>query len=295
MSRASSPSASPFSSSSRSPKAISNNLVAGLILCHESRGCCGVCLRTSVILGSVGSAAYTSFALRYCIRSIHVRFWLGDVVVVCLALYLAALLPAMLMLAYKICISAHRRSMKDHHKSMMGRGSNQVLQDFSLRLSVKTLRFVFMLITLLATVAAVLGYIVVTSGMEVSAALLMDCGKGETDAALENMDKKLRDFASSSQCSEKVALDQCRGFAKAFPPPSPWVAYTEVLENELACGGWCRPQPSLFHPSSKNPEACSVRLGHLIWNVGISTGVPTMAGASLLAFLGFVLYGYDGL
>ncbi|CAE7224437.1 mocs2l, partial [Symbiodinium sp. CCMP2456] len=159
-------------------------------------------------------------------HNIHVRFWLGDVVIICIALYLTALLPATIMLAYKIYINAHRRSQKDHTKSMMGRGGMQ--DDFSWRISIRTLRFILMIITMLSTIAAVLGYIVVSAGLETSGSLLLECGKSSNGKSLEQMNEKLREFASSSQCSDSAPLDQCHGFAKAFPPPSPWATYTKA-------------------------------------------------------------------
>jgi len=280
--------------SSRSTTARSRDVVSFLLQCHDSRGCGGVCLRIFVLLATAGSLIYSGCALVYCLHNIHVRFWLGDVVIICMALYLTALLPATIMLAYKIYINAHRRSQKDHTKSMMGRGGIQ--DDFSWRISIRTLRFILMLITMLSTIAAVLAYIVVSAGLETSGSLLLECGKSSNGKSLEQVNEKLREFASSSQCSDAAPLDQCHGFAKAFPPPSPWATYTKVLETELDCGGWCKKEPALFRTDTeKGSEACATNLGRHLWCVAAFTGVPTLVSASILAMLGFVLYSYDGL
>lgn len=260
----------------------SNDFTSFLLRCYDSRSCGGVCLRTVVLLGSIGSVIYTISVLTYSAHNVHVRFWLGDLIIVCLSIYLAALLPAFFMLMYKICVNAQRRVIL---KDPRARGH----EDPS-RCSLKTLRFIFMVMTLLASLAAVLGYIVVSNGMDVSSSLLLQCGKSGNSEALASKDLALGEFQSAQRCTR--SLDACHGFAEAFPPPAPYVSYLKVLEYELDCAGWCGAHQPFFNlqAATGHEEACALRLGRHLWTVSTVAGAPTMAGGALLAALGFLFY-----
>mmetsp|Transcript_3409 Transcript_3409/g.8053 ORF Transcript_3409/g.8053 Transcript_3409/m.8053 type:complete len:286 (+) Transcript_3409:100-957(+) len=268
-----------------------SDLTTFLLRCHDARGCAGVCVRSVVLLGTLGSVVYSALDLVYCLHNVHVRFWLGDIIIVCLAVHLAALVPAVVMLTYKICVTSHRRGLKELSKTTHGSSSTQ--EDYSCRMSAKTLRFIFVLLTLLSSLAAVLGYLVVTNSTNTSAALLAECGDSGNSAALAKRDAMLADFRSSSGCQES-SLDACPGFAKAFPPPAPFASYIKVLEFELDCGGWCSYHRPFFNPAAST-EACSIHLSRHLWAVATFTGAPVMVSAALLAMVGFLLYSYDGL
>mmetsp|Transcript_62856 Transcript_62856/g.99654 ORF Transcript_62856/g.99654 Transcript_62856/m.99654 type:complete len:286 (+) Transcript_62856:143-1000(+) len=263
-----------------------------LLRCHDSKGCSGVSMRGLVLLCTAGSVVYSASLLTYCAHNVHVRFWMGDLVIVSLSIYLAALVPASIMLICKICITAHRRNAKELHKALGGRSAVQ--EESSCRCSVKTLRFALLVMTLLATLAAVLAYCVVSSGMNVSSSLMLQCGKAGNSQALAQKDGELENFRTSSSCPDGRSLDICQGFQEAFPPPAPFVSYTKVMEYELDCSGWCKSHPPFFNMDATQ-EACALRLGHHLWTVATVAGAPVLAGAALLASLGFVFYSYEGL
>lgn len=250
-------------------------------------------MRGLVLLGTAGSVIYSASLLTYCAHNVHVRFWIGDLVIVSLSIYLAALVPASIMLICKICITAHRRNAKELHKALGGRSAVQETES-SCRCSVKTLRFALLVMTLLATLAAVLAYCVVSSGMNVSSSLMLQCGKAGNSQALPQKDGELENFRTSSSCPDGRSLDICQGFQEAFPPPAPFVSYTKVMEYELDCSGWCKSHQPFFNMDATQ-EACALRLGHHLWTVATAAGAPVLAGASLLASLGFLFYSYEGL
>eukprot|EP00931_Biecheleriopsis_adriatica_P016304 TRINITY_DN12057_c0_g1_i2.p1 TRINITY_DN12057_c0_g1~~TRINITY_DN12057_c0_g1_i2.p1 ORF type:complete len:287 (+),score=60.76 TRINITY_DN12057_c0_g1_i2:193-1053(+) len=272
-----------------------NDLVTSVWSCHEQRGCVGVMLRFFVFFVICGSTVLTGFALWFCFRNVHVRFWLGDLPVIALAISLAALVPTSVLLIYKISITTHRNAMKAHSRRQAALGNAVEDKDHSWRLSLRTLRFTFMLICLLSLAAVVLGYFVVMSGMEMSGSLMMECGSKGNTKAIESMHSQLVDFQQKKQCSTKASLDSCSGFDEEFPPPAPFASYIKVLEFEQECGGFCKYSAPLFNTGETSNEACARSLGHFLWLVSCCVGVPALVGGTMLAFLSFLLYNYDGL
>lgn len=273
-------------------KAKSTDFATFLLRCHDSKGCAGVCMRSLVFLGTLGSVIYAGSVLLYCAHNVHVRFWMGDLIIVSLSIYLAALVPATLMLIYKICLTSHQRHAKDLQRAL---GRSAVQEEFSCRCSAKTLRFILLVMTFLAALAAIMAYCVVSSGMNVSSTLMLQCGKVGISQALAQKDAALLEFRSG--CTEGRALDICQGFTQAFPPPAPYVSYIKVMEYELDCAGWCDYHKPFFNMDAAqfHDESCALRLGHHLWTISTIAGAPVLAGASLLAAVGFVFYGYDGL
>eukprot|EP00913_Durusdinium_trenchii_P012594 g11827.t1 len=305
----------------RSGSKPSNDFTSFLLRCYDSRSCGGVCLRTVVLLGSIGSVIYTISVLTYSAHNVH------DLIIVCLSIYLAALLPAFFMLMYKICVNAQRRVIL---KDPRARGH----EDPS-RCSLKTLRFIFMVMTLLASLAAVLGYIVAPLAsvffVAWDGAAILFAGRGAccgNSEALASKDLALGEFQSAQRCTR--SLDACHGFAEAFPPPAPYVSYLKVLEYELDwpigvwkgkvhkgrsvmfidfsycmngwrdpqdCAGWCGAHQPFFNlqAATGHEEACALRLGRHLWTVSTVAGAPTMAGGALLAALGFLFYNFEAL
>eukprot|EP00440_Ansanella_granifera_P038568 gb/GFBE01041847.1/.p1 GENE.gb/GFBE01041847.1/~~gb/GFBE01041847.1/.p1 ORF type:complete len:289 (+),score=56.24 gb/GFBE01041847.1/:1-867(+) len=278
-------------------KPAANDFVTGMLKSQEKRGLSGCMMRFFVFLVSGGSTVITGAALVFCFHDVHTRFWLGDLPIVCLAVSLSALLPTSFMLIYRALMSSHRKSAQDTKKLQKRSGTGHSFddKDWSYRMSLQSLRFVFMLICILSSAAAVLGYFVVMSGVEMSGSLTAECGASGNSQAVEAEHAELVEFQSSNQCDTGSSLDECSGFDKAFPPPAPFASYLKVLEFEQECGGFCSYSKPLFNTDSNSTEACARRLGRYLWSVASCVGVPAMVIGSLLAFLSFLFYSYDGL
>lgn len=274
-----------------------NDLATNVWQCHERPGFSGCMLRFFVYLTLGGSAILTGFALWFCFHNVHVRFWLGDLPVISLAISLAALVPTIGLLIYKSIVVGRRRGTKDRIRQLQAAGSRASVddKDLSWRMSLRMLRFTFLLICILSLLAVVLGYFAVMSGLEMSGALMLECGSKGNTKAIEAMHSKLVEFKGEHGCNADAPLDACSGFDEEFPPPAPFVSYLKVLEFEKECGGFCTYSAPLFNTDEPNTEACARSLGHFLWLVSCCIGVPALVGGTMLAFLSFLLYNYDGL
>lgn len=271
-----------------------NNFTASLLVSLDQKGYRGMCLRTTLFFALFGTMLAAGSGLSLCYLNVHVRFWLGDLPIVCLAPCTAALALLSLALLYQIFLSSHRR----HHQEEKKRILNSLDKDFSMRLSPRTLRILIVIIIAMSLAAAVLGYFVVVSGHEMSVSLVKDCGKSGNTQSIQNMRKRLEDFEQSHKCSAGKSLDTCSGYSKAFPAPAPFASYLKVLEIEKDCGGFCSYKAPLFNVSpdkSVKQEACAKKLGRRLLSITFVIGVPAMAGGALFSTLGCLLFSYDGL
>eukprot|EP00930_Biecheleria_cincta_P082430 TRINITY_DN72165_c0_g1_i1.p1 TRINITY_DN72165_c0_g1~~TRINITY_DN72165_c0_g1_i1.p1 ORF type:complete len:283 (+),score=45.94 TRINITY_DN72165_c0_g1_i1:156-1004(+) len=270
-----------------------NNLAASLLAGLDQKGLRGICLRTTLFLSLVGATAAAGSGLLLCYLNVHIRFWLGDLPIVCLAPCTAALALLSFVLLYQIFLYSHRRAQQEKKWIV-----NLVDKDFSMRLSRHTLRLLFVTIVATSLAAAVLGYFVVVSGHEMSVSLMKECGKSGNTKSIQNMHQRLEDFAQSHKCSASKSLDSCNGYSKVFPSPAPFASYLKVLELEKDCGGFCSYKAPLFNVSpdkSVKQEACAKKMGRRLLSITYVIGVPAMVGGVLFSMLGCLLLCYDGI
>jgi len=267
------------------------SLLAGL----DKRGSRGICLRSTLLLSMVGATVAAGFGLWLCFLNVHVRFWLGDLPIMCLVPCSVAVALLSFVLLYQIYLSSHRRMQQEEKAKIM---MHLVDKDFSMRLSRHTLRLLFVIIVASCSASAVLGYFVAVSGHEVFVSLTKECGKSGNTKSIQNMHKKLEDFRQSHKCSADKSLDTCKGYSKVFVSPAPFASYLKVLELEKDCGGFCSYEAPLFNvspDSSVKQEACAKKIGRRLLSITYVIGVPAMVGGVLFGMLGCLLYSYDGL
>lgn len=273
---------------------MTNGFTGSLLVSLDQKGFRGTCVRTTLFLSLIGSTLAAGSGLSLCYLNVHVRFWLGDLPIVCLACCTTALALQSFVLLYQILLSSYRRHYQEEKKKLL----NSLDKDFSLRLSPRTLRMLFVIIIATSLAAAILGYFVVVSGHEMSVSLVKECGKSGNTKSIQNMHKRLEDFGQSHKCGAGKSLDTCNGYSKAFPAPAPFASYLKVLEIEKDCGGFCSYKAPLFNVSpdkSVKQEACAKKLGRRLLSITFVIGVPAMAGGALFSTLGCLLLSYDGL
>lgn len=273
---------------------VTNDFATSLLAGFEKRGPRGCCLRSSLLLSMVGATVAAGFGLWLCFTNVHVRFWLGDLPIICLVPCNVALAMLSFVLLYQIYLSSHRRLHQEEKAKIL----HSVDKDFSMRLSRHTLRLIFVIIVAMCSAGAVLGYFVAVSGHEVLVSLTKECGKSGNTKSIQKMHKRLEDFGHSHKCSAGKSLDTCKGYSEVFSSPAPFASYLKVLELEKDCGGFCSYEAPLFNVSpdkSVKKEACAKKLGRRLLSITYVIGVPAMVGGVLFGMLGCLLYSYDGL
>lgn len=264
-----------------------NSFVSSLLYACEASSVLGFLVRCVTWLVFIAGFGAGGLGIWFCRHNLHVRFWLQDMPLVTLLVMETTLCLAAFLLVYKAVINASRA---------IRRGGN-----FPCMLSTRTVRFLFLVITLLAFATVVLGALTVRFSDVIAESLGVRCGVSGVSRGLEQMYQQLAIFRArcSSSAGKVMNVDQCDGFSQAFPPPSPYVRYLKILEGQFGCSGFCRHNsPGLFDSAGTPPGlqvSCSVSLSQFLWKYSQLLTVPAIALGSFLSLAGAALYSYDEL
>mmetsp|Transcript_28761 Transcript_28761/g.72818 ORF Transcript_28761/g.72818 Transcript_28761/m.72818 type:complete len:276 (+) Transcript_28761:104-931(+) len=226
----------------------------------------------------VGVTTLTLLGLWRYEHNLHGRFWLGDLPVVTLLVFLMALLAAFAIFVAVVVVGRTRGDRKRERGAFL-------------------IRCTCTLMILLALATAVLGHITVRVGDDISHSLAENCGDTGTSKAIQQVHHELETFHSECQQQHvgKVA-DECPGFVDRFPAPAPYARYLKVLEQESGCAGFCHhAKRRLFFNSSQHTvrrPGCAAYLGAKVDSIARSIGVPCVALGLIYALLGVLLLRY---
>lgn len=267
-------------------KPVVNSFVSSLVYTCESSTLSGFLIRSLTWLVFVAGFGGGGLGIWFCRHNLHVRFWLQDMPLVTLIVMETTLCFAAVLLVYKAIINASRA---------MRRGNPPCM------LSTRTVRFLFLVITLLAFSTVVLGALTVRFSDVITESLGVKCGWSGVSRGLEQTYQQLAVFRArcSAAAGKIMNVDQCDGFSQAFPPPSPYVRYLKILEGQFGCSGFCHyNSPSLFDNTGAPAglqASCSSSLNQFLWKYSQLITVPALALASFLSLAGAALYSYDEL
>lgn len=254
-------------------------------------------------------AALTSFGALVCSvvlglvfwHDIHARFWLGELPAYALWASALALAPLLYLLGYGASLAFYR-GLQKRAQGTSSMGGAPPEKRLCYAMTVRSLSRVCLLVLLFASLAVALGSGMLYLGSIISDALLNKCGASGISYQLEHALSSLVDFRAecySSSKSEGTPVHFCPGFQETFPPPSPYVTYLKVLEENLECTGFCtQTEGRLFalDPVQKAAgDACGPRLGRVLWQVTLLSGALALAVGSLSGLAAWVLCHHDEL
>lgn len=244
-----------------------------------------------LLIGTVlGSSAAFYLGTNVCSRDLQVIFWLGQVPLLSLAAISITLFFAFLFFVYIRIIRSHRIKYSlaaQQHKRMLT-GQN-LADDWVQRhcdLSRSRIRWCLFMLVILAGFSCYLGIRVGAVGAMLAHSLSNSCGLGGTSARLEGTFQQLKDF--HQECPS-TPVDQCEGFAAAFPPPAPYVLYLKKTMEELQCSGFCQAgeEPLFARQDGKMfayTERCASRISkHLLLASSLVCYPCTIVGGVIAA------------
>jgi len=277
--------------------------VAGaLMLVCEGGQWHNTCARYFVACSLIGALVYLTVFALICMHDLHARFWLGYLPAYVLGAAALAVGPLLFLLGYSMYLSFNRnRQRKARGASSMGGRFNERQADY---LTLKAWKVWTMCQCVLA--ASVLSWVLAGSmlytGSTISDALLQRCGEQGISKQLDATHSRLAEFSAgcaSGPDSEDMPVHLCPGFEEAFPPPSPFVTYLKVLEENLECAGFCSqvesPLFSMNAAEEAQLEACGARLAGVLWKVSLLAGVPAMVAGGLSFVAAYALINHDEL
>jgi len=279
-----------------------NKAVTGMLNFHGQRGCTGVLARTFIGLTLFGSTATCAVGLWYSYHDVHIRFWLGDLPIVSMAVTLSTLAITSFMLIYKSMVNSQRgrqNAQRASSKSSGGGGGSLIEAESKIRFSLRTLRLILIMITILSVVSATLGFLVVKSGLEMSSSLTSNCGMEGNSLSITKVEHSLQAFYKVCQqdtANKGKEVDECPGFAEEFPAPAPYPSYLKIMEYENKCSGFCAHGTTIFNLEQPKVEGvCGKILGVYLWSISYAVGVPSIFAGMALAIMSLLLLSYEGL
>lgn len=227
-------------------------------------------------------------------HDIHARFWLGGLPAYALWSSALALGPFLYLLGYGSCLAVYRNLQRRARGTNSTMGGMPLEKRFGYVMTARTVARVCALVVLLAFIAAGLGSGMLYVGCITWDALMNRCGAEGISYQLEHTHSSLADFRTecySSPDNDGKPVSFCPGFREAFPPPSPFVTYLKVLEENLECVGFCtKTGGRMFalgaaREASGDEEACGPRLARVLWKVTLFSGVPALVVGCLSGLL----------
>lgn len=276
--------------------------VAGVLtqVC-EGRQWHNICVRYFLACTSVGALVYLLVFALICLHDLHARFWLGSLPAYALAAAAAALGPLLLLLGYGTYLAVYRdlRRRARGASSMGGRYSEK---QFDYTLTARQVSSVCLWVLLFSLLSLALGCGVIYVGAIISDSLASSCGVEGISYQLEHTHNNLATFQENCQADSESAgkpVNLCPGFHEAFPPPSPFVTYLKVLEDNLECAGFCaqvdRPLFALEAEQQALLDPCAGRLARLVWVVSLLSGLPAVVVGALSGLAAWALSNHDEL
>jgi hypothetical protein len=215
-----------------------------------------------------------------------------------------ALGPLLYLLGYGACLTSYRISVSKSQRKLNAPGGRAAWKRWGYVMAARTVSRVCALVVLLAFIAVALGSGMLYVGLIVRDALTNRCGAEGVAYQLEHTHSSLADFMTecySNPENDGKPVSFCPGFREAFPPPSPFVTYLKVLEENLECVGFCtKTDGRMFtlgaaRGASVDWDACGPRLARVLWKVSLFSGVPALVVGCLGGLMAFVISRQDEL
>jgi hypothetical protein len=260
-----------------------------------------VCVQVFVAFASFGVLVCSVVLGLVFWHDIHARFWLGELPAYALWASALAVAPLLHLLGYGAALAFYR-GLQRRAQGASSMGGAPPEKRFCYAMTARGLSRVCLLVLLFASLAVVLGSGMLYLGSIISDALMNRCGASGISYQLEHALSSLVDFRAecySSSKSEGKPVNFCPGFQDTFPPPSPFVTYLKVLEENLECTGFCtKTEGRLFAldpAQGAAGDACGPRLARVLWKVALLSGAPALAVGFLSGLAAWVLCRHDEL
>jgi hypothetical protein len=259
------------------------------------------CMRYFVAFLCFGVLVYLVVFALVCMHDLHARFWLGMLPAHAQWAAVLAFGPLLLLLGYGAYLTLYRDLQRKARvaSSVGGRYSER---QFDLTVTARQLWMVCAWIVIASIISVVTGAGLLYVGSIISDALQNQCGAEGISLQLDHTLTSLENFRNRCHESPEHSggpVNFCPGFQEAFPPPSPFVTYLKVLEENLHCAGFCTkidsPLFALGEAESKSQEACAGRLARLLWTVTLLSGVPAVVVGVLSGLTALLLGSHDEL
>jgi len=272
------------------------NVVNSLTVIFEGTQPCNVCVQVFVAFASFGALVYSVVLGLVFSHDIHARFWLGNLPAYALWASALALGPLLYLLGYGGCLRLYR-GLQRRARAASSMGGILPEKRSGYAMTVRSVSRVCVVALFFAVLAVVLGSGMLYMGSIISDDLMDRCGAEGISYQLEHTLSSLVDFRTecySSPESDGKPINFCPGFHEAFPPPSPFVTYLKVLEENLECTGFCTvTEGRLFAPDPPAEEAagdvCGRRLSRVLWRVTWLSGAPALVVGWLSGLAAWVL------
>mmetsp|Transcript_91075 Transcript_91075/g.253572 ORF Transcript_91075/g.253572 Transcript_91075/m.253572 type:complete len:301 (+) Transcript_91075:200-1102(+) len=266
--------------------------VTSVLMVAEASGTLGCIMRWSWISVLFCLMAAATVGALLCARDLHVRFWLGEVPELSLASLAVAVGLTLFIVCYRVWVLSYRG-----HPRL---GARKATSDAPCLLSLRTLRTICFLLAFAACSAFGLGVVTIRFGQDMSNVLITRCGHSGATRSMEQVHQELvvfRNQCHKGRADRAKTVDQCPGYADAFPPPAPYATYLKLLEMQSGCTGFCKRGigPLFTNSVALKHQSCAAHLGEYVWHVSLMVAWPALAlGAFFVAF-GTALLLYEDL
>jgi len=204
-----------------------------------------VVLRQVIAVSFLVAGIYNLRLLSLSHRDMQLQIWLGGLPFLTLLTLSGALSILAGIFAYAQYIVIQRKYQNTLKRWFGATRFHET--EFRSPCSLSTLNFLLTSVVVLAMTSLALGVVVMRSTNVLTMALTPRpdggyCGLGGTSKQLEVMHQELRKFHDEclqSPANDGKLIQECPGFATAFPEPSPPVSYLRVLEETMQCTGFC--------------------------------------------------------